>query len=123
MDADVLLWQEIKWTKKVCAWEDLLAVLAGEKLGLRQPGKKPIQHRNLTPMFYTARRPLAMISPDPVEVSKYNQATAERFNMHTWATPLPLEERRDDFPRCGRSFSKFVSESEEQSQCLAELSD
>lgn len=125
LDADVLVWQEFKWSSKVCAWEDLLSLLCGEKFGIRQPGAKPTQHRNRAPMFYTARKPLTMFSYDPQEMSEYNQAMSERFNIRMWSEQgaLPFAERRADFPRCGCCFARFVLDCEQQYQMLVALSD
>ena len=58
LDAEVLLWQEFTYSKRTLAWEDLLALLVGEKLAVRCCGTKPVQHRNCAPMFYTARQHL-----------------------------------------------------------------
>ena len=113
IDADILLWQEFKYTLKVCAWEDLLNLLCGEKFGIRQPNSKPIQHRNKAPMFYTARTQLTMRSSDLVEMAEYNTAMSERFKLRVWSKPLPMAERRKDFPRCACCFAKFVLEHEQ----------
>ncbi len=121
VDADVLLWREFKWTSKVCAWEDLLSLLCGEKVGLRMPGAKPVQHRNNAPMFYTARQPLRMFSQDPQEMLEYNQAMSERFKTRAWERPLPMNERRADFPRCGCCFAKFILTNEQDFQHQEEM--
>ena len=105
IDVDVLLWQEFKWSPKVCSWEDLLSILCGEKLGIRMPGTKGVQHRNCAPMFYTARQSLKMISQDVSEMEEYNEAMTERFKIRTWSKPLPKAERRPDFPKCGCCFA------------------
>ena len=60
-----------------------------------------------------------MVSFDPVEILEYNQAMNERFNLRVWRKELPLEERRDDFPRCGACFSKFVLEHEQIHQMFS----
>ena len=49
LEVDVLLWQEFSWTQKMCAFEDLLQVTAGEQLAIRVPCAKPVQHRNTAP--------------------------------------------------------------------------
>ena len=49
-----LLRQEISWNGKMCLFEDLLQVAAGEQLSIRVPCARPIQHRNKAPLFYTA---------------------------------------------------------------------
>ena len=116
MEADVLLWQEFKFSHKLCSWEDLLALLSGEKFGLRIPNAKPKQHRNLAPMFYTGRQPLRMRSDDVEEMLEYNQAMDERFKTRTWSQPLRKCERVPDFPRCGCCFAKFILQAEHDYQ-------
>ena len=120
LDADVLLWQEFAWSPKVCAWDDLLNLMCGEKLGIRVPHAKPVQHRNKSPMFYTARQPLTMNCLDPIAMLEYNQAMTERFNIRVWSKTLPCEERHLAFPRCGACFSKFVLEHEQIHQMFSQ---
>ena len=108
LGAEVLLWQEFSWDKKMCAFEDLLSLLVGERLGVRVPGARPVSHRNRAPMFYTARRPLSMFSRDPSEMADFNHAMAERFKTRVWTTPLPRAGRIPDFPRCGHCFAQFI---------------
>ena len=108
LGADVLLWQEFCWEKKICAFEDLLSLLVGERLGIRVPGARPVSHRNRAPMFYTARRPLSMVSRDVSEMTDFNNAMAERFKTRFWTRPLPRAGRVPDFPRCGHCFAKFI---------------
>jgi hypothetical protein len=56
---------------------------------------------NAAPMFHTARRLVAYVSQDAQEMIDYNQAMLERFKIRHWLIPLPMQERRVDFPRCG----------------------
>ena len=105
---EVLLWQEFKWSPKVCAWEDLLQIFNGEKLGIRMPGQSPIQHRNMAPMFYTAWAPLTMRCENVEEMANLNMAMSERFTTRHWVHPLPREGRLPVFPHCGKCFASFV---------------
>ena len=114
LDADILVWHEFVYNKKAMSFEDLLSVLVGELVGVRVPGARPVQHRNKAPLFYTARRALQYHSMDMGEVADYNQAVAERFKTRRWSVPLPLAERRPDFPACGRCAAKFYLESAAQ---------
>ena len=116
LGAEVLLWQEFAYTKRMCAWEDLLAVMAGEKLAVRCCAAKPVQHRNTAPMFYTARRHLIYKSDDAEEMVDYNQAMLERFKTRRWTVPLPMGMRDPNFPQCGRCFSRFVLQNERNYQ-------
>ena len=116
LGAEVLLWQEFTYSKRTLAWEDLLALLVGEKLAVRCCGTKPVQHRNAAPMFYTARQHLCYHSMDPHEMMDYNQAMLERFTTRRWTVPLPPGARNPDFPRCGRCFSRFVLQNERDFQ-------
>ena len=107
-DAEVLLWQEFTWTPQMCSFEDLLSLLAGEKFGLREPGKKNRQFRNGSPMFYTAWEPLTFRGRDPNKMANYNQAVGERFKTRRWSRPLPAEGRLRKFPQCACCFSRFI---------------
>ena len=116
LEADVLLWQEFTYARRICAFEDLLSLLVGERFGVRCCGAKPVQHRNTAPMFYTARGPLTYRSDDVQEMIQYTQAVAERFKTRVWAHPIPMEDRLPDFPRCGPCFSKFILQHEREYQ-------
>lgn len=116
LDADVLLWQEFTYNRKVCAWEDLLSLLVGERLGIRCCGAKPVQVRNTAPMFVTAAQFLSYRTDNVQEMLAFNLAMQERFNIRVWQIPLPMESRRPDFPRCGCCFSRFVLENEQEYQ-------
>ena len=108
LDAEVLLWQEFTWSPQMCAFQDLLSLMAGEKFGIREPGKKPRQFRNASPMFYTAWEPLTFRGKDPLMMETYNQAMGERFNTRSWARPLPTDGRLRKFPQCACCFSRFI---------------
>ena len=114
MDAEVLLWQELAWDRKGCAFEDLLALLCGEQLGVRLPGKGPVMHRNTAPMFYTSWQPLTMRCADPVRMASLNGGMAERFKTRHWTQPLPMQGRIAQYPHCGRCFAKFVLDNGQQ---------
>ena len=107
MDSEVLLWQEFGWDSKMCSFEDLLSLMAGEKFGIRVPNKKPQQVRNTSPMFYTAWEPLTF-SGSPAKVVAYSQAMAERFKMRVWTRPLPAQGRLLEFPQCAHCFAAFI---------------
>lgn len=108
IEADVLLWQEFAWDPKGCAFEDLLAVLCGEQIGVRLPGKGPVLHRNTAPMFYTSWQPLTMKCNDQMRMAALNGGMAERFRTRRWQRPLPREGRLAKYPHCGPCFAKFV---------------
>ena len=92
----------------MCAFEDLLGMLNGEQLGIRVPKKKPVQHRNKAPMFYTAWEPLRMCCANPAKMVILNEAMEERFKTRTWTNPLPRVGRIPNYPKCGRCFATFV---------------
>ena len=108
VDAEVLLWQEFTWVRQMCAFEDLLSFMAGGKLGIREPGKKPRQFRNASPMFYTAWEPLAFRGKDPRMMAAYNQAMDERFKTRHWTRPFPAAGRLHKFPHCACCFARFI---------------
>lgn len=110
--ADVLLWQDYKYQKKTLAWEDLLSVLVGERVEVRTHGGKNISFKNTAPMFYTSARAWSVHTFDPEESAELTLAMNERFTLHRWTRPLPMNERREDFPSCGACFARFVLENE-----------
>ena len=112
LDAEVLLWQEFSWDKKMCAFEDLLQVMVGEEVGIRVPYAKPVKHSNKAPMFYTAWAPLNMKSHDFAKMTCLNQAMTERFKTRSWVRPLPTQGRMPKYPHCACCFSKFVLENQ-----------
>jgi hypothetical protein len=105
---DVLLWQEFTWDPKGCSFEDLLAVLAGEKVGIRRPGQASKTCRISAPMIYTSWQPLTMICKDPARMFALNTAMAERFKTRVWCRPLPQAGRVSPFPHCGSCYAKFL---------------
>ena len=106
----MLLWQEFSWEPKICAFEDLLQVMVGEQLAIRVPCARPVQHRNVAPMFYTAWAPLSMWSKDLQRMACLNQAMMERFKTRTWSRPLPPHGRMPKYPQCACCFAKFLLE-------------
>lgn len=102
IDADVLVWQEYSHKDSILLFEDLLAVLCGEKMGIRVPHRKNVQHRNVAPMFYSSNSMLAVRRDDPETMQRLNSAMAERFCTRKWQWPIPKQHRIVDFPRCGR---------------------
>ena len=108
MDAEVLLWQEFTWHPKMCAFEDLLSLLCGERFGVRVPCKKPHQFKNTSPMFYTAWAPLRYTSSDYDQMQVYNEAVGERFKTRHWTRSLPKVGRVAPFPHCAHCFASFI---------------
>ena len=108
LDSEVLLWQEFTWSPKVCAFEDLLQMLCGEKIGIRVPRAPPVQHRNKAPMFYTAWAPLSMRSQNSEEMMNHNQAMSERFKIRRWTNALPTSGRIPKVQQCGKCFACFI---------------
>ena len=89
LGTDVLLLQEFSWSAKICAFEELLQMLAGERLAVRVPCARPVQHRITASMFYTAWAPLGVTGMDASRPYNLNTAVAERFTTRTWARPHP----------------------------------
>ena len=108
VDAEVLLWQEFVWDANMCSFEDILSLMCGERIGIRQPGKKPLPHKNRAPMFYTAWEALTFRGRNPNQMTAYNEAVGERFKTRTWTVKLPKEGRLPRFPHCARCFSQWL---------------
>ena len=107
LDAQVLLWHEYKHKDSIVLFEDLLAVLVGERLDVRIPHKKAQSHRNNAPMFYTSNSMMAVVREDRAKMELLNTAMAERFCTRVWTQPIPKAARISALPRCGRCCSQF----------------
>ena len=107
LDADVLLWQEYKHKDDIVLFEDLLAILVHERIEIPVPYKGNISHRNTAPMFFTSNSPLRVVREDASVTEYLNDAMRERFCSRWWGTPLPVEERRPNFPKCARCCALF----------------
>jgi len=108
IDAHTLVWQEYYHKDKIVLFEDLLAVLAGERLEIRVPHRKNHSHRNTAPMFYSSNSLLAVRRDDPEQMQRLNTAMCERFIIRRWNVPIPFNCRQTDFPRCGRCCANFL---------------
>ena len=106
--AEVLLWQEFVWEPQMRAFEDLLALMASERVGIRRPRQEPEQYKNRAPMFYTAWQPLTYSGREPQKMIVYNQAMGERFKTRRWTVPLPQEGRLQQFPQCAHCFATWL---------------
>ena len=107
LDAQVLLWHEYKHKDSIVLFEDLLAVLVGERLDVRIPHKKAQSHRNNAPMFYTSNSMMAVVREDRAKMELLNTAMAERFCTRVRTQPIPKAARISALPRCGRCCSQF----------------
>ena len=107
LEAQVLLWHEYKHNDGTVLFEDLLALLVGERLEIRVPHRANQSHRNKSPMFFTSNSLCTICRADPVETAYLNKAMQERFQTRYWQTPLPEAERVLSFPRCGRCCASF----------------
>lgn len=107
LEADILLWQEYYHKDKILLFEDLLAILVGERVEIAVKYKGNVSHRNNAPMFYTSNSQLRVVREDVTLMSLLNKAMEERFKSRWWDTPLPLAMRRADFPKCARCCAAF----------------
>ena len=107
MEADVLLWQQYFHKDSILLFEDLLALLCHERIKVAVPYKGGVSHRNMAPTFYTNSSPLRVVREDAAQMFPLNGAMAERFTSRWWDTPLPLVERRTNFPKCARCRAAF----------------
>ena len=88
-------------------FEDMLAVLVGERIEVRVPHRRNISRRNTAPMFLTSTSILGVVREKPQEMQRLNDAMLERFTMRVWSNPIPMEDRVANFPRCGRCSAVF----------------
>ena len=87
---------------------DLLSFTVGEKMDIRIPGCKGHSFRNLSPLFFTANQPLTLKAGPVEDQLKKTKAMEERFVTRIWPRALPEQDRRPDFPQCGRCCANFV---------------
>ena len=107
IDAHILVCQEYYHKGGLVFFEDLLALLAGERMEIRAPHRKNVSHRNTAPMFYSSNSLLAVRRDGPARMQLLNKAMCERFSIRRWQWPIPKEHRQMDFPRCGRCCAHF----------------
>ena len=114
LDAEILLWQDFEYNPGTLQFNDVLRLLVGERIGVRQPGEKNRSFNNTAPLFYSS---LEEIRPSTrgVQPRTYQRkvvAMSERFTIRTWNTPLPMDRRVADFPHCPRCFAAFMLEND-----------
>ena len=107
LEAHLLVWHEYKHRDGTVLFEDLLALLVGERMDIRVPHSAAKSHRNNAPMFFTSNSLLRVRREDPDEESLLNTAMTERFKMRWWSNPYPKQKRILKFPRCGRCCANF----------------
>ena len=107
LDAQVLVWNEWKHSDTIVLFEDLLALIKGERMEIRVPCKKNVPFRNTAPLFFTSNTPLYVVRPDPSAMNRLNVAMSEAFCTRVWAIALPMAERIANFPRCSRCCANF----------------
>lgn len=107
LTSHLLIWNEWKHKDSIVLFEDLLALLAGERMEIRVPHQSNKSHRNTAPMIFTSNPPLAVVREDPVAMARVNKAMAERFCTRTWTNPIPEHERNPHFPKCPRCCAAF----------------
>ena len=106
-DAQLLVWQDWKHDDGTILFEDLLSFLVGERIDIRVPHQSNASFRNTSPLFYTSNSSLRVRRDDAGEAARLNRAMAERFTTRFWDTPLPMDQRVADFPRCSRCCATF----------------
>ena len=50
-----------------------------------------------------------------------NQALDERFTTRIWTKPLPLEQRKSDFPHCAKCFASFMLDNDAAIRAAREM--
>ncbi len=74
IDSYILVRHEYKHNGKTVLFEDLLALLCGERLDIRSPHSRNKSHRNTCPMFLTSNSPLQICREDAAATSLLNTA-------------------------------------------------
>ena len=108
LDAALLVWQDYKHKDSIILFEDLLSLIAGERMEIRVPHRVNVSHRNVAPMFFSSNTLLSVRRDNPVDMIRLNAAMSERFRTRFWAKPIPHESRVEDFPRCGKCCANFL---------------
>ena len=106
--SQLLLWSEYKHKDSIVLFEDLLALLAGERLEIRIPHRGNESFRNTVPMIFTSNSPLVVVREDPVAMEYLNAAMSERFCARTWTNPIPHASRDASFPKCPCCCATFL---------------
>ncbi len=107
MSADILLWNEYKHKDSIVLFEDVLALIAGERMEIRVPHRVNESYRNTAPLIFTSNTPLTVLRDDPVAMTRLNGAMDERFCTRSWSNPIPQHRRDPTFPKCPRCCAMF----------------
>ena len=75
-DAQVLLWQDWQHKDSSILFEDILALVVGERIDIRVPHQKNISFRNTSPLFFTSNSALYVLRHDADEMFQLNAAMA-----------------------------------------------
>ena len=114
MEFEVLLWQDYEHHEQTLSFSDLLCFLVGETVGVREPGRKCVNFRNVAPAFVSAPGPIELRLPDKAKMVSKNRMMAERFRTFEFNVPLPLEIRDSQWVSCGKCAARFFMSSGEQ---------
>ena len=106
---DVMLWQDYEHDEGTVRFSDLLALLVGEAVGLRLPGRPNTKYRNTAPLFYSGRSEIACSRRSSEAEKMFNAMMDERFTVFKFTSPLPMASRKDDWPKCGKCAAAFYA--------------
>ena len=87
LDAEVVLWQDFEYEAKKINCQDLLRLLVGEKVGVRSPGSVNIQHKNTTPVFYSAMQKIKTHTGSKETVERKTPTRVTKM-VQNWGTVL-----------------------------------
>ena len=104
---DIMLWQDYEHSEATLCFTDLLSMFVGESFGVRVPGAKNEKVSNKAPLFYSGRAPISATKGAPNARAEHNRMMGERFTTFSFECPLPLPDRRADWPKCARCASAF----------------
>ena len=108
--SDIILWQDYEHDEGTVAFSDLLSLLVGESVGIRNPGVLNKKERSACPCFVSGRTPIRSGRRDPVAARKLDDMMDERFTFFKFTQPIPMQLRRVDWVHCGRCCATLYSQ-------------
>jgi hypothetical protein len=107
---DILLWQDYEHHEETVCFTDVLSVFVGESFGVRSAGVKNEKVRNKAPVFYSGRTQIQSRHRDAEARAQFNGMMDERFTLFRFTVPIPMQDRRVDWPQCAKCAARFYLE-------------
>ena len=113
-----MLWQDFFHNERTIQFSDLLFLFVGEAIGIRFEGKSE-KYINKAPIFYSGLMPMRCGNSDRSVAERLNGMMDDRFTIFSFGGPLPVGDRRPDWPKCGKCVATYFLRRHDQPRQLA----